>query len=52
MISKIISDKVMDYLLDKGAIIGAEYDHADEYDAEHWVGILSNELEKIIGQGN
>ena len=43
-----ISDKVMNYLLDKGAIIGAEYDHPEEYDAEHWIDILADELEKFI----
>lgn len=43
-----ISDNVMNYLLDKGVIIGAEYDHPEEYDLEHWVDILSSELEKLI----
>lgn len=43
-----ISNNVMNYLLDKGAIIGAEYDHPEEYDSEHWVGILASELEKLI----
>lgn len=43
-----IDIKVLDYLLDNDLIIMAEYDHPEEYDAEHWAGILHEGLKLAL----
>lgn len=46
-----ISTEVLNYLLDNNLIIGAEYDHPEEYSAEHWVAILNEGMELLLERG-
>lgn len=43
-----MSIELLNYLWGNGYIIGAEYDHPDEYDDKHWASILSGALLDII----
>ena len=41
-----------DYMLDNDIIIGAEYDHPEEYDDEHWLSLLGEALDLAKKENN